>query len=188
MDYRKSRAGIANLTVKTTDHPKILVSACLLGQPVRYDGKSKSMANTELEQLSNSNLVVPYCPEVAGGLPTPRPAAEIKFGDGFSVLDGQSRVETQQGESVTEQFLKGAQLALELCLKHQIKVAILTELSPSCGSQEIYNGSFNRAKQSGVGVTSALLYRHSIKVFNQHQVVEAIQYANEHQTPDINLR
>ena len=165
---------------EATDHPKLLVSACLLGQPVRYDGKSKSIANSVLEQLSNRNLIVAFCPEVAGGLPTPRPAAEITFGDGFSVLDGHSKVETQQGEAFTEQFLKGAKLALDLCLEHCINVAILTELSPSCGSQEIYDGSFNRMKQTGVGVTTALLYRHGIKVFNQYQIADAIQYANEY--------
>jgi uncharacterized protein YbbK (DUF523 family) len=171
---------MTTVNTKPTDHPKLLVSACLLGQPVRYDGKSKSIAKPALEQLSNKNRIIAFCPEVAGGLPTPRPAAEIKFGDGFSVLDERSEVETQQGEAITEQFLKGAKLALELCHEHHINVAILTELSPSCGSREIYDGSFSRIKQTGVGVTTALLYRHGIKVFNQFQIAEAIQYANEH--------
>jgi uncharacterized protein YbbK (DUF523 family) len=160
-----------------TDCPKILVSACLLGQPVRYDGQSKSIASSTLKQLSDENLIIAFCPEVAGGLAIPRPAAEIKFGDGFSVLDGHSKVETQQGDVVTEQFLKGAKLALNLCLEHKINTVILTELSPSCGSREIYDGSFSRIKQSGVGVTTALLHRSGIRVFNQFQVAEAIQHA-----------
>jgi uncharacterized protein YbbK (DUF523 family) len=156
--------------------PKIMVSACLLGEPVRYDGKSKPLANIELEQLVGEYQVVAFCPEVAGGLSTPRAAAEIKTGDGFSVLDQSSSVETQSGEDVTAQFMKGAELALELCLEHRIKVAILTELSPSCGSGEIYDGSFSRSKQSGVGVTTALLDRHGIKVFNQFQIADAIRF------------
>lgn len=167
------------MSVKFTDHPKILVSACLLGQPVRYDGQSKSIASTELEVLMSKNLAIAFCPEVAGGLPTPRPAAEIISGDGFSVLDQNAKVETQQADEVTEQFLNGARLALEKCRSLQIEVAILTELSPSCGSREIYDGNFNRTRQFGMGVTTALLCRHGIKVFNQYQVVEAIHYAKE---------
>lgn len=168
------------MTEKLTKQPKILVSGCLLGQPVRYDSKSKPILSIELEQLSNESLVIAFCPEISGGLPIPRPAAEINFGDGFSVLDENSIVDTNDGEDVTKQFLKGAQLALELCQKNQIEVAILTELSPSCGSREIYDGNFSRTKKLGVGVTTALLKRHGIKVFSQYQIVEAIQYANGH--------
>ncbi len=154
---------------------KVLVSACLLGDPVRYDGRSKAIDDTELDELVKQNRVIPFCPEVAGGLPTPRDAAEIQRGDGYSVIDGKSSVSTVAGNEVTDAFLCGARLALKLCRQHRIKVAILTESSPSCGSQQIYDGSFNRRIHAGVGVTTALLRRHGISVFSQHQLDDAIK-------------
>jgi len=153
---------------------KLLVSACLLGDPVRYDGRSKVFESTELQKLINHHRVIAFCPEVAGGLPVPRDAAEIQQGDGVTVIDSLARVTTIAGNDVTDDFLRGAQRALELCQRHQISVAVLTESSPSCGSSQIYDGSFSRASLQGVGVTTALLQRHGITVFNQHQISAAI--------------
>jgi uncharacterized protein YbbK (DUF523 family) len=115
---------------------------------------------------------------VAGDLPVPRDAAEIQSGDGYSVLDSLGRVITSNGKDVTDCFLQGAQQALALCRQHAIRVAILTELSPSCGSSQIYNGSFNRSRIHGVGVTTALLQRHGISVFNPSQIGDAISRLN----------
>ncbi len=153
---------------------KILLSACLLGDPVRYDGKSKSIDPHNLDQLLARCQVIKFCPEIEGGLPTPRPAAEIQSGDGDKVLDGLARVKTRDGTDVTDHFIDGATQALALCHQHDIKVAVLTESSPSCGSGKIYDGSFCGVSVVASGVTSALLRQHGIEVFNQHQLPAAL--------------
>lgn len=153
---------------------KILVSACLLGDPVRYDGNSKALDAETLQQLQVQERVIGYCPEVGGGLPVPRPAAEIQQGDGAAVIVGEAQVQTRDGTDVSEFFLAGAVQALALCREHEIKVAVLTERSPSCGSGQIYDGSFTRTAINGSGVTAALLRQHGIAVFNQHQLRQAI--------------
>ena len=154
--------------------PKILVSACLLGEPVRHDGRSKAIRSSALSALIKQNSVMVFCPEVAGGLPTPRAAAEIQQADGFAVIDVNASVKTDDGADVTRQFLDGAQRALALCRQYKIGTAILSEASPSCGSGVIYDGSFTRCKRAGVGVTTALLRRNGIVVFSQHQLDEAL--------------
>ena len=158
----------------TTALPKLLVSACLLGNPVRYDGKAKNLDHEGLEQLLEQGRVIGFCPEVAGGLPVPRPAAECVAGDGDAVIAGSARVKTLAGEDVTDYFLAGAKQALTLCRQHGITVAVLTETSPSFGSGQIYDGSFSRQPIVASGVTTALLRQHGIRVFNQHQLDEAI--------------
>ena len=109
---------------------KVLVSACLLGQPVRYDGQSKGIVSDWLNELGAEGRVLSFCPEVAGGLPTPRPPAERQG----------ERVVTEGGLDVTAEFDRGALLALELCQRQGIRFALLKEGSPSCGSGRIYNG------------------------------------------------
>ncbi len=155
--------------------PKLLLSACLAGNPVRYDGGSKPQSHHDLELLLSNNQVVAFCPETAGGLGVPREAAEILGGDGEQVLDGLARIVTKSGEDVTDAFVTGARQALEVCQKEQIQVAILTEKSPSCGGNLIYDGSFTRSLRSGAGTTAALLKRHGIRVFNEHQIDEALR-------------
>ena len=153
---------------------KLLVSACLLGDPVRYDGKSKSLHHSGLAALVEQGRIIGYCPEVAGGLPIPRNAAEIQMGDGAAVIAGQAKVLTRDGSDVTDYFLSGAKQALALCRQHDIRIAVLTESSPSCGSSSIYDGSFSHHAIPGSGVTAALLKQHSIRVFSQHQLDEAL--------------
>ncbi len=153
---------------------KLLLSACLAGEAVRYDGDSKQQYNDQLQALMAANRVVAFCPETAGGLPVPRDPAEIKGGDGKQVLDKQARVITVNGYDVTGPFLDGAHRALEVCRQESITVAILTEKSPSCGSGLTYDGSFSGSLTTGDGVTAALLKKHGIRVFNQHQINEAI--------------
>ena len=153
---------------------KLLVSACLLGDPVRYDGRSKLLRDEGLERLMAQGRVVRYCPEVAGGLPVPRPAAEIQGGDGDAVIAGVARVLTGEGEDVSDCFIDGAEQTLELCRQQQVSAAVLSEGSPSCGSGHIYDGSFTRSTIPGSGVTSALLAQNGVKVFNQHQLEEAL--------------
>ena len=152
---------------------KILISACLLGQIVRYDAKKIEVDHRLLRQWQQESRLVPVCPEVEGGLAVPRPAAEIDGGDGALVLAEYARVITADGEDLTERFLRGARAALHLARKHQIRMAILKENSPSCGSQLIYDGSFSGRKVKGSGVTTTLLENNRIKVFNEYQIEDA---------------
>lgn len=155
-----------------SDLPKVLVSACLLGQPVRYDGRASGHPDL-LQRWQREGRVVPLCPEVAGGLPTPRPPAEIPGGQGGAVLDGEARVVTVQGDDVSGEFLAGARLALELVRRHGIGVAVLKSGSPSCGNREVYDGTFSGSKVAGEGVTSALLRREGVLVFSELELEEA---------------
>ena len=151
---------------------KILVSRCLLGHRVRYDGGASGPFD-QLQQWLDEGRVVPLCPEVAGGLPTPRAAAEIPGGQGGQVLDGQAAVITTEGEDVSAQFLSGANQALELVCAHGIQIAVLKANSPSCGNLLTYDGTFSGVKVSGEGVTAALLKRHGVRVFNELELADA---------------
>ena len=151
---------------------KILVSRCLLGHRVRYDGGASGSFD-QLQQWLDEGRVVPLCPEVAGGLPTPRPAAEIPGGQGAEVLDGHASVITTAGEDVSAAFLSGAYQALELVQKHGIRIAVLKANSPSCGNLFTYDGTFSGVKVSGEGVTAALLKRNGVQVFSELELPEA---------------
>ena len=138
----------------------ILVSACLLGMPCRYDGTGKREAG--LEKLrEQGHTLIPVCPEVLGGLPIPRPPAERQ-------PDG--RVITQKGQDVTNQYRAGAQRALELAQVHGCTLAVLKERSPSCGRGQIYDGTFSHTLTSGSGVTAQLLEEHGIPVYGESQI------------------
>jgi len=151
---------------------KILVSRCLLGHRVRYDGGASGPFD-QLRQWLDEGRVVPLCPEVAGGLPTPRAAAEIPGGQGAQVLDGDAAVITTDGEDVTVQFLSGAHQALDLVREHRIRIAVLKANSPSCGNLLTYDGTFSGVRVSGEGVTAALLKRQGVRVFNEMELAEA---------------
>lgn len=151
---------------------KILVSRCLLGHHVRYDGGAHGPFGV-LQRWQDEGRIVPLCPEVAGGLPTPRPPAEIPGGQGAAVLDGVVQVLTIDGEDVTEAFVDGAEQALALVQRHGIRLALLKARSPSCGNLENYDGSFSGRKVAGEGVTAALLRRAGVQVFNEEQLVAA---------------
>ncbi len=150
----------------------MLVSACLLGQPVRYDGRASGHPDL-LQAWQKQGRVVPLCPEVAGGLPTPRPPAEIPGGQGGAVLDGEAQVVTVLGEDVSAEFLAGARMALELVRRHGIRMAVLKSGSPSCGNRLVYDGTFSGNKVAGEGVTSALLRREGVLVFSELELEEA---------------
>ncbi|WP_040259499.1 2-thiouracil desulfurase family protein [Pseudomonas massiliensis] len=154
---------------------KVLVSRCLLGEPVRYDGQASGYWAL-LMAWQAEGRVVPLCPEVAGGLPTPRPPAEIDGGQGRAVLAGQARIIASTGEDVTASFLAGAEAALALVRAHDIRVAVLKANSPSCGNEQTYDGSFSGRRVTGEGVTAALLAQAGVKVFNEGQLeqVEAL--------------
>ncbi|MDR9750870.1 DUF523 domain-containing protein [Pseudomonas sp. SZMC_28357] len=153
---------------------KILVSRCLLGHRVRYDGGASGPFDV-LQQWIDEGRVVPLCPEVAGGLPTPRAAAEIPGGQGSEVLDGLTSVITVEGQDVSAEFLNGAHQALALVRQHGICIAVLKANSPSCGNRQTYDGTFSGVKVSGEGVTAALLKRHGVLVFSELELAEAGQ-------------
>ena len=151
---------------------KILVSRCLLGHRVRYDGGASGPFD-QLAHWQAEGRVVALCPEVAGGLPTPRAAAEIPGGQGSEVLDGRAQVLTSDGEDVSGEFLDGARQALALVQRHGIRIAVLKAHSPSCGNVLTYDGTFSGVKIQGAGVTAALLTRHGVQVFSELQLPEA---------------
>jgi uncharacterized protein YbbK (DUF523 family) len=156
---------------------KVLVSACLLGEPVRYNARDKRCDHDILQRWLGEGRVVPVCPEVAGGLPIPRPPAEIASGaDAAAVLDGTAAVLDDEGRDVSAHFLSGAEVALAAARLHRIRVAVLKEGSPSCGSSFVYDGSFTGARVAGPGVTAALLERFGIRVFNEDQLEEAERF------------
>ncbi len=143
----------------------IVISACLGGIACRYDGNDNLVS--KIEELLQQEDTVLICPEVLGGLPTPRPSAEIIGGNGDDVLDGKAKVMTKDGEDVTEAFVNGAYKALEQMKDLHPEYIILKERSPSCGSSTIYTGEFNGNKQTGYGVTTALFKRHGFKVISE---------------------
>ena len=150
------------------DQSRILISACLLGDPVRYNGTNLLIDHPLMKQWQQQGRLIPICPEVAGGMPVLRAPAEIQSGSGKLVLTNKTRVIDDNQQDVTEAFILGAEKALELAKKHHCQYAILTERSPSCGTQLIYDGSFSNTRISGMGVTAALLKKYGIQVFNQY--------------------
>jgi uncharacterized protein YbbK (DUF523 family) len=155
---------------------KILVSACLLGNKVRYDANDVPTESDLLDVWRAEGRLVSFCPEVAGGLSVPRLPAEIIGTDGNAVLDGTAKVLDNQGNDVSEFFINGAKKALEAAQSNNIKVAILKSKSPSCGSSFIYDGTFSSVQKVGQGVTTALFERNGIKVFSDLEIEKAAEY------------
>ena len=142
---------------------KLLVSACLLGVCCRYDGDSK--AYPEMEKLARCHTLVPVCPEQLGGLPTPRPPAELQGG----------AVRTRSGIDVTDQYRRGAEETLRLCRLLGCEAAVLKERSPSCGRGTVYDGTFTRTLTAGDGVTSELLAANGIPVYGESRIEELLK-------------
>jgi uncharacterized protein YbbK (DUF523 family) len=158
---------------------KILVSACLLGAKVRYHGGDAASDHPILRRWLEEGRLVVVCPERDGGLPTPRPAAEIVGGDGHAVLARVAIVTTSNGVDVTAAFREGAEVALQLVQQHRIRLAVLKDGSPSCGSSSIYDGTFSGTRAAGRGVTSALLEAHGVRVFSDTAIEAANAWLEE---------
>lgn len=148
---------------------RILVSACLLGSHVRYNGSYRLNNHPVLTRWQAEGRVVQICPEVAAGFSTPRPPAEIR-GAGDAVLHGQGHVVEQTGNDVTALYLEAGQLALELARETGCCYAVLTDGSPSCGSSFVYDGSFSGNRVAGRGTTTALLEANGIRVFSEDDI------------------
>ena len=141
---------------------KILISACLVGDKCKYDGHTNY--TPLIKDLLEKYELVPFCPEVEGGLPTPRKPSERK-GD---------RVINNAGKDVTRNFQLGAEKALNIC-KYLNKIAILKENSPSCGVNQIYDGNFNKKLIKGEGVTTELLRKNGVAVYTEDQIEELLK-------------
>jgi uncharacterized protein YbbK (DUF523 family) len=153
---------------------RILVSACLLGARVRYHGGDAALTHPTLQRWHEEGRLVTVCPEVDGGLGTPRPPAEIiGMNGGGGVVGRMAFVRTATGADVTNQFLAGASIALEAARRSGARIAILKDGSPSCGSSLIHDGTFSGTRVNGVGVTTALLEENGIRVFGENQIDEA---------------
>ena len=139
---------------------KILISACLLGVDCKYSGGNNRIPDEKLERLKTEYELIPLCPEAYGGMTTPRAPSE-RVGD---------KVVSKCGSDVTEQYKKGAEAALYLAKLFDVKLAILKENSPSCGSGTIYDGTFTGTLVPGDGVTAELLKKHGIAVMGESKL------------------
>ena len=158
---------------------KILVSSCLLGEDVKYDGTNSSIASNPKVSFSLKELfmdilcdneIYSFCPEVAGGLGVPRIPAEIVKKDKPFIL------QNQNGEDVTINFLLGAKKALDLCKEENIKVALMKANSPSCGNIKTYDGTFTDNLIENPGLTAKLLKENGIEVFNENELKELLKF------------
>lgn len=143
----------------------LLISACLMGFECKYSGGSNALDGEKLEALKESFRLIPVCPESAGGLPTPRPPSERRDG----------KVKNKLGQDVTEEYRKGAETALYLARRYGCACALLKERSPSCGSGEIYDGSFTGTLIPGDGVAAEKLKLAGISVYGESKTEELIK-------------
>ena len=147
-----------------------------MGNPVRYNGTDLQLTHPIIETWQHQGRLIPVCPEVSGGMSTPRAAAEIVSSKPYMVMDSNNN-------DVTEAFTLGANNTLKLALENNCVIAIMTESSPSCGSSTIYDGSFSGIKKGGAGITTTLLEKNGIRVFSQFQIEEATLFLNLFQSP-----
>ena len=155
---------------------KILVSACLLGYPVRYNGLEKRVDSRIFKEWHQKGCLAPFCPEVAAGGTVPRPPAEIVGKGGKAVLDGRAEVMDKTGRNLTRSFVAAAKMALGQVKKYQIRIAILSDGSPSCGSTFIHDGTFSGATKAGQGVVAAFLSENNVAVYGENQIEAAFKY------------
>ena len=142
------------------ERPALLVSACLLGERCKYNGGSNELDAACLKALERRYRLVPVCPERDGGLPTPRTPSERRG----------ERVVTRDGADVTAAFRRGAALALETAKREDCRMALLKERSPSCGSGQIYDGSFSGTVICGDGIAAELLRGQGLALYGESQV------------------
>lgn len=140
---------------------KLLISACLCGKNTKYNGKNNKI---DISLLENKYDLVLICPEVMGGLSTPRNPSEIKG----------NKVYSNQGLDVTENFNLGAKLSLAIALNNNIKYALLKEGSPSCGVNRVYDGTFSGNKINGIGITTKLLKENGIIVYSEEGIAKLL--------------
>ena len=138
----------------------VLISACLLGVDCKYNGSNNKLDDEIIHSLKEKYNLIPVCPEIMGGMPTPRNPIEIKDGKVFDY----------DGEEFTKEFEKGSEEVLKLAKLYNSSIAILKENSPSCGSNYIYDGTFNHQKIKGMGIAAHKLSKENIKLFSEENV------------------
>lgn len=151
----------------------IVVSACIAGLEVRYNG-THSLDN-RIQKMLQENKAITVCPELLGGFLTPREPAEIVGGDGEDVLNGKAKVIEKSGRDVTEMYIKGAYFTLRKAQEVNATLIVLKEYSPSCGSSMIYNGEFKGQRVVGNGVTTALLKRNGLRVVSEENLADFLE-------------
>ena len=154
--------------VKIPSEGPVLISACLAGVACTHAAEAKTR-EWALELIAEGRGVT-VCPEVAGGLPIPRPEAEIIGGRGAGVLDGTARVRTVDGDDVTNQYVRGAEAAVAAAKRAGAALAVLKARSPSCGCGAIYDGTFSGRTVDADGVTAAALKRAGVEVVSDEDV------------------
>ena len=156
------------------EKPPLLISACLLGVACNHEGQGSPRA--VVDELAEHYRLVPVCPEVLGGLPTPRAAAELTGGDGDAVWAGAdaARVVNRAGDDVTAAYRRGAEAAVSVALAAGASRAVLKARSPSCGSAAVYDGSFSRRLVPGRGVTAAALVAAGLEVCSEEDAAAAV--------------
>ena len=142
-----------------------LISACLLGIKCRWNAEDNK--NDRALDLGKKEILIPVCPEQLGGLATPRARQEIKGGTGNDVLERRAKVLNENGEDVTESFIRGAEETLKIARIYRVKEFIGLSLSPSCSCSKIFDGTFSGKLINGRGVTAELLMRNGIKVLEE---------------------
>jgi uncharacterized protein YbbK (DUF523 family) len=163
--------------VPANEKPPLLISACLLGVACNHEGRGSPRAI--VDELAEHYRLVPVCPEVLGGLPTPRAAAELQGGDGADVVagTGDARVVNIDGVDVTAAYRRGAESAVVLAKSVGARRAVLKARSPSCGSSTVYDGSFSRRLVPGRGVTAAALAAAGLEVGSEEDAAAAVPAA-----------
>ena len=146
----------------------LIVSACLVGVNCKYDGGNND--NNKVKEFLKDKEYVIICPEQLGGLTTPRKSSEINNIGGQEVLKGNSKVISFENKDVTKNFIEGAKESLKIAKLFNCKKALLKEGSPSCGCNQIYDGTFNKNKIPGIGVTAALFIENNIEVFSEKEL------------------
>ena len=138
----------------------VLISACLLGVDCKYNGSNNKLDDEIIHSLKEKYNLIPVCPEIMGGMPTPRNPIEIKDGKVFDY----------DGVEFTKEFEKGSEEVVKLAKLYDATIAILKENSPSCGSNYIYDGTFNHQKIKGMGIAAHKLSKENIKLFSEENV------------------
>jgi uncharacterized protein YbbK (DUF523 family) len=154
--------------MKLPDEGRILISACLAGVACTHEATAKT--RDWAVRLVAEGRAVPVCPEVAGGLPIPRPASEIQDGDGHDVVEGRARVRDEHGSDVTDSYVRGAEKARAAARAADAGIAVLKARSPSCGSGQTYDGTFTATLRDGDGVTAAMLRREGVEVVSDEDI------------------
>ncbi len=150
---------------------KILASACLLGERVRYDAQVMKITDERIFRWAKEKRFVPICPETMGGLCVPRVPCEIEAGKtAQDVLEGKAKIIGADGRDYTGDYLFGAEASVNLAKRNNVRFALLKQKSPSCGTKTVYNGEFNQTLISGTGLAALMLQAAGITVFDETEL------------------